>query len=83
MRPLAIPTFLSAIVSSVMAILPGMTAAQATVVVMSMRNLWGRLTDPDYIPADFEHGIQPGFTPKASPLDIDDLDEPSDAERAI
>ena len=57
MRPLAIPTFLSAVVSSVMAILPGMTAAQATVVVMSMRNFWGRLTDPNYVPADFEHGI--------------------------
>ena len=83
MKPLAIPTFLSAIVSSVMAILPGMTAAQATVVVMSMRNLWGRLTDPDYIPADFEHGIQPGFEPKASPLDLDDLDELSDEEREI
>ncbi len=39
-----------------MAILPGMTAAQATVVVMSARNFWGRLTDPDYIPADFEYG---------------------------
>ena len=34
-KPLAVPTFLSAVVSSVMAILPGMTAAQATVVVMS------------------------------------------------
>ena len=36
-----------------------------------------------YIPADFEHGIQPDFTPKASPLDIDDLDELSDEERGI
>jgi TctA family transporter len=56
MKPLLVPTFLSAICSSVMAILPGMTAAQATVVVMSVRNLWGRLTDPNYIPADFEYG---------------------------
>ena len=56
MRPLAIPTFLSAVVSSVMAILPGMTAAQATVVVMSMRNFWDA-NDPNYVPADFEHGI--------------------------
>jgi putative membrane protein len=60
-----------------------MTAAQATVVVMSMRNLWGRLTDPDYIPADFEHGMEPGFVPHASPLDLDDLDELSDEEREI
>ena len=37
MKPLAVPTFLSAVVSSVMAILPGMTVAQATVVVMSAR----------------------------------------------
>mgnify|MGYP007026230947 CR=1 FL=1 len=44
-----------------MAILPGMTAAQATVVVMSARNFWGRMTDPNYVPADFEHGTQPGF----------------------
>ncbi len=56
MKPLAVPTFLSAVVSSVMAILPGMTAAQATVVVMSARNVWGSLTDPNYIPADFEYG---------------------------
>ncbi len=55
MKPLAIPTFLSAVVSSVMAILPGMTAAQATVVVMSMRNIAGRLRDPNFIPADFEY----------------------------
>jgi len=60
-KPLLIPTFLSAVVSSVMAILPGMTAAQATVVVMSARNFWGRMTDPNYVPADFEHGTQPGF----------------------
>ena len=55
MKPLAVPTFLSAVVSSVMAILPGMTAAQATVVVMSMRNIAGRLRDPNFIPADFEY----------------------------
>ena len=60
-KPLLVPTFLSAVVSSVMAILPGMTAAQATVVVMSARNFWGRMTDPNYVPADFEHGTQPGF----------------------
>ncbi len=55
-KPLAVPTFLSAICSAVMAILPGMTAAQATVVVMTVRNLWGKFTDPNYIPADFEYG---------------------------
>tara|TARA_B100000925_G_C22006382_1_gene473884 strand:- start:1412 stop:3100 length:1689 start_codon:yes stop_codon:yes gene_type:complete len=55
MKPLAVPTFLSAVVSSVMAILPGMTAAQATVVVMSIRNIAGRLRDPNFIPADFEY----------------------------
>jgi TctA family transporter len=55
-KPLLVPCFLSSICASVMAILPGMTAAQATVVVMSVRNFWGRLTDPDYIPADFEYG---------------------------
>ncbi len=55
-RPLLVPCFLSSICASVMAILPGMTAAQATVVVMSVRNFWGRLTDPNYIPADFEYG---------------------------
>ena len=55
MKPLAVPTFLSAVVSSIMAILPGMTAAQATVVVMSIRNIAGRLRDPNFIPADFEY----------------------------
>jgi TctA family transporter len=55
-KPLLVPCFLSSICASVMAILPGMTAAQATVVVMTVRNFWGRLTDPDYIPADFEYG---------------------------
>ena len=84
MKPLAVPTFLSAVVSSVMAILPGMTAAQATVVVMSARNLWGRLTDPNYIPADFEHGIQPGFVPKQSFEDIaGDLEGLTDEEREL
>ncbi len=55
-KPLIIPCFLSSICASVMAILPGMTAAQATVVVMSARNFVGKLRDPDYIPADFEYG---------------------------
>jgi len=55
-KPLLVPCFLSSCCAAVMAILPGMTAAQATVVVMSARNFWGRLTDPDYIPADFEYG---------------------------
>jgi TctA family transporter len=54
--PLMVPCFLSSCCAAVMAILPGMTAAQATVVVMTVRNFWGRLTDPDYIPADFEYG---------------------------
>ena len=54
--PLVIPCFLSSICAAVMAILPGMTAAQATVVVMSVRNFFGKLRDPDYIPADFEFG---------------------------
>ena len=61
-----------------------MTAAQATVVVMSARNLWGRLTDPNYIPADFEHGIQPGFVPKQSFTSISgDLDGLSSEEREL
>ena len=55
-KPLIVPCFLSSCCAAVMAILPGMTAAQATVVVMSARNFWGRITDPDYIPADFEYG---------------------------
>ena len=55
-KPLLIPCFLSSICASVMAILPGMTAAQATVVVMSARNFVGKWRDPDYIPADFEYG---------------------------
>ena len=58
--PLIIPCLLSSICASVMAILPGMTAAQATVVVMTVRNFFGKLRDPDYIPADFEFG--PGQT---------------------
>ena len=84
MRPLAIPTFLSAVVSSVMAILPGMTAAQATVVVMSMRNFWGRLTDPNYVPADFEHGIidQPIGNAKTASIEVDDEDL-SDEDRDL
>ena len=55
-KPLIVPCLLSSCCAAVMAILPGMTAAQATVVVMSARNFWGRLTAPDYIPADFEYG---------------------------
>jgi len=58
--PLIIPCFLSSICAAVMAILPGMTAAQATVVVMTVRNFIGKWKDPDYIPADFEFG--PGQT---------------------
>ena len=49
-KPLIVPCLLSSCCAAVMAILPGMTAAQATVVVRSARNFWGRLTDPDYIP---------------------------------
>ncbi|MAR61027.1 MAG: hypothetical protein CMA40_00390 [Euryarchaeota archaeon] len=56
-KPLIVPCFLSSCCAAVMAILPGMTAAQATVVVMTVRNFWGRLTDPNYIPADFEYGL--------------------------
>ena len=56
MRPVAFNISISSCFD-VMAILTGMTAAQATVVVMSMRNFWGRLTDMKYVPADFEHGI--------------------------
>ncbi|MBS72440.1 MAG: hypothetical protein CMO20_05775 [Thermoplasmata archaeon] len=59
-KPLVIPCLLSSMCAAVMAILPGMTAAQATVVVMSVRNFVGKLKDPDYIPADFEFG--PGQT---------------------
>ena len=58
--PLLIPCFLSSICAAVMAILPGMTAAQGTVVVMTVRNFVGKWKDPDYIPADFEFG--PGQT---------------------
>ncbi len=54
--PLIIPCLLSSICAAVMAILPGMTAAQATVVVMTVRNWVGKMKDPDYIPADFEFG---------------------------
>ena len=54
--PLLVPCFLSSICAAVMAILPGMTAAQATVVVMTVRNFVGKWKDPDYIPADFEFG---------------------------
>jgi TctA family transporter len=54
--PLLIPCLLSSLCAAVMAILPGMTAAQATVVVMTVRNWVGKMKDPDYIPADFEFG---------------------------
>jgi TctA family transporter len=54
--PLIIPCLLSSMCAAVMAILPGMTAAQATVVVMTVRNWVGKMKDPDYIPADFEFG---------------------------
>lgn len=64
-KPLLIPCFLSSICAAVMAILPGMTAAQATVVVMTARNIWGRLTDPNYIPADFEYGPGGVLNPEA------------------
>ncbi len=82
-KPLAVPTFLSAVVSSVMAILPGMTAAQATVVVMSARNFWGKLTDPNYIPADFEHGTQPGFENMPQMMAFEGMDELEAEEREL
>ncbi len=82
-KPLAVPTFLSAVVSSVMAILPGMTAAQATVVVMSARNLWGKLTDPNYIPADFEHGTQPGFENMPQMMVFEGMEELEAEERQL
>ena len=82
-KPLAVPTFLSAVVSSVMAILPGMTAAQATVVVMSARNFWGKLTDPNYIPADFEHGTQPGFENMPQMMAFEGMDELETEEREL
>ncbi|MFL2955926.1 MAG: hypothetical protein CND29_03050 [Marine Group II euryarchaeote MED-G36] len=82
-KPLAVPTFLSAVVSSVMAILPGMTAAQATVVVMSARNFWGKLTDPNYIPADFEHGTQPGFENMPQMIAFEGMDELETEERQL
>ena len=82
-KPLAVPTFLSAVVSSVMAILPGMTAAQATVVVMSARNLWGKLTDPNYIPADFEHGTQPGFENMPQMMVFEGMEELEAEEREL
>ena len=82
-KPLAVPTFLSAVVSSVMAILPGMTAAQATVVVMSARNFWGKLTDPNYIPADFEHGTQPGFENMPQMMAFEGMDELDAEERQL
>ena len=82
-KPLAVPTFLSAVVSSVMAILPGMTAAQATVVVMSARNFWGKLTDPNYIPADFEHGTQPGFENMPQMMAFEGMDELEPEEREL
>ncbi|DAC35551.1 MAG TPA: hypothetical protein HA303_02350, partial [Candidatus Thalassarchaeaceae archaeon] len=77
------PTFLSAVVSSVMAILPGMTAAQATVVVMSARNLWGKLTDPNYIPADFEHGTQPGFEGVPQLIMFEGMEDLSSEDREL
>ncbi len=82
-KPLAVPTFLSAVVSSVMAILPGMTAAQATVVVMSARNFWGKLTDPNYIPADFEHGTQPGFEQMPQMMAFEGMDELVEDDRLL
>jgi len=82
-KPLAVPTFLSAVVSSVMAILPGMTAAQATVVVMSARNLWGKLTDPNYIPADFEHGTQPGFEGVPQLIMFEGMEDLSSEDREL
>ena len=82
-KPLAVPTFLSAVVSSVMAILPGMTAAQTTVVVMSARNLWGKLTDPNYIPADFEHGTQPGFENMPQMMVFEGMEELEAEEREL
>ena len=48
-----------------------------------MRNFWGRLTDPNYIPADFEHGTQPGFTPAGATTDIEGLDDLSEEEREM
>ena len=59
-------------------------AAQATVVVMSMRNFWGRLTDPNYVPADFEHGIidQPIGNAKTASIEVDDEDL-SDEDRDL
>ncbi len=53
-KPLMIPTFLSSIAGGAMAVLPGMTAAQATVLVMGGRNVAAKLRGEEGYGMDWE-----------------------------
>ena len=57
--PLMIPCFLSSVAGTVMAVLPGMTAAQATVMVMSGRNVAAWVKGEEGWGMDFENMTMP------------------------
>lgn len=57
--PLMVPCFLSSVAGTVMAVLPGMTAAQATVMVMSGRNVAAWVKGEEGWGMDFENMTMP------------------------
>jgi putative membrane protein len=58
-KPLMIPCFLSSVAGAWMAILPGMTAAQATVLVMGGRNVVAKVRGEEGWDMDFDNKMLP------------------------
>ena len=57
--PLIVPCFWSAVAGGCMGVLPGMTAAQATVLVMGGRNVVAKAQGKEGYGMDFENGMLP------------------------
>ena len=60
--PLMVPCFWSAVAGGAMGVLPGMTAAQATVLVMGGRNVVAKVQGKEGFGMDFESGMIPVLT---------------------
>jgi len=60
--PLLVPCFWSAVAGGCMGVLPGMTAAQATVLVMGGRNVVAKAQGKEGYGMDFESGMLPVLT---------------------
>ena len=61
-KPLAVPCFLSSVAGAWMAVLPGMTASQATVLVMGGRNVAAKIKGEEGYGLDFDSKRLPVIT---------------------